>query len=538
MRWIACVLCLAACGGDDDGPTGPGTLGDHPFALTRPTCTPAGGITTVATPTLTHTIADRWQEGWLGSPAVADLDDDGTPEIVLARDELLTVWRLDAGNGATKVWEQQTDGRIWASPVVADLVPSSPGLEVAVASRGSIYAFDASGNPLPGFPATGVDEMRSLAAGDIDGDGALELVAVTSTPIEGGGQRDIVIAKEMDGSRVQGFPSNTTGVAGCDDACYVTGGYDQNITLGDVDGNGIVDVLATQDDAYLSLHDGTGKMFDAAPIFHDRTKFAGIRMMVDYALAQQGFANDESVDEQGHFTNSAAAITDLDGDGKGELVVLGSVQNASQDDRLRGVALWVMEHDGTRPAAWVAPPKVPAYLWGLWDPDSGGNVVAITNQVSLADLDGDDVPEIVFAGFDGAIHAVSSTGQPRWSTPYTDQMEVGTGGVVIADLSGEGVPEFVFATYSTQSGVSNLFVLDAGGHVLHTVPLPDRGAMPVPTIADADGDGTLDIVVSTKGGEDGQPQGLVYSVAGATDNCLLWPTGRGDLRRDGYLPPS
>jgi len=39
-----------------------------------------------------------------------------------------------------------------------------------------------------------LDELRSLAAGDIDGDGALELVAVTTSPIEGGGQRDIVLA--------------------------------------------------------------------------------------------------------------------------------------------------------------------------------------------------------------------------------------------------------------------------------------------------------------------------------------------------------
>jgi hypothetical protein len=529
---------LLVVGGGCGGSNGPGTLGDGGLPLPAPSCEPAsgGGSDQVGTPTLTHTIADRWQEGWLSSPAIADLDEDGTPEVILPRDELVVVWHLDGAGGATKVWEQATGGRIWAPPVVADLLPGTPGLEVAVASRGSIFAFDAGGNPLSGFPATGPDELRSLAAGDVDGDGALELIAVTSSPIEGGGLRDIIIAKEMNGGAVQGFPANTTGSSGCDDACYQTGGYDQNVTLGDVDGDGIVDILGTQDNAYLSLHDGTGRAFDAAPIFNGRTKFNGIRFMVDYALAQQGYADDEAVEEQGHFTNSAAAITDLDGDGQGEIIVLGSVQNAAQDDRERGVALWVVEHDGTRPAAWVAPPKMADYVWGLWDVD-GTNVVAITNQVSLADLDPAHAgPEIVFAGFDGRIWAVDAQAQPLWSFPYTSAQEVGTGGVVIADLSGDGVPEIVFATYSSGTGVSDLFVIDAGGNLLHQIPLPDRGAMPVPTLGDADGDGTLDILVSTKGGEDGMPQGLVFAVPGSSANCVLWPTGRGNYRRDGYLP--
>src|SRR5688572_3744955 len=44
--------------GDDDGP---GTLDDAALPLPSPSCDPApgGGTTTVATPTLTHTVADR-----------------------------------------------------------------------------------------------------------------------------------------------------------------------------------------------------------------------------------------------------------------------------------------------------------------------------------------------------------------------------------------------------------------------------------------------------------------------------------------------
>src|SRR4029453_6008439 len=109
------------------------------------------------------------------------------------------------------------------------------------------------------------DELRSLAAGDIDADGRLELVAVTTSPLEGGGQRDIVIAVELHGNEGDGFPANPTGASGCDENCFVTGGYDQNLALGDVDGDGDQDILAPQDNAYVSLHDGTGRAFDANP---------------------------------------------------------------------------------------------------------------------------------------------------------------------------------------------------------------------------------------------------------------------------------
>ncbi len=534
MRRIAALVVLAGCGGDGDGDGGPDA---PPLPLPSPSCTPApaGGSATVAAPTLAYTLADRWHEGWLASPAIADLDGDGTPEIIAPRDELLLVWHVAAGGSGTVAWRAATGGRIWSSPVVADLLPGRPGLEVAIASRGQLFAFDAAGTALPNFPVTWRDELRTLGAGDIDGDGALELVVVTNDPLDGTNRRDIVMAYEANGSVVTGFPPNTGGAAGCDDACYVTGGYDQNLAIGDVDGDDRVDIFAPHDNAYASLHAGTGRAFDAAPIFDGRTKFSGIRMMVDYRLAQQGYADDEAVDEQGHFTNSAPAIADLDGDGTAELILLGSVQNTAQNDRERGVALWVLHHDGTRPPGWEAPPRFGDFLSGLWD--YGDNVVGITNQPTVVELDPARAgKEIVFAGFDGRIHAVDARAQTVWNTAYTTSATVATGGVVVADLSGDGVPEIVFATYSTGGG-GHLVVLDAAGNELHRVPLPDRGAMPVPTIGDADGDGDLDIVVSLKDGEDRVRQVQVYEVPGSTANCLLWPTGRGNYRRDGYLPP-
>ncbi|HEY8146805.1 MAG TPA: FG-GAP-like repeat-containing protein [Kofleriaceae bacterium] len=526
---VITAVLLAACGGDDDG----GSLGDGGIQPPAPACEGNGGSAVAAAPVLASGLSDRGSEGWLASPIIADLDGDGTAEIAAARDESLVVWRMGGG----VLWRANTEGRIWASPIAVDLDPDTPGLELAAASRGFIHVWDATGAELDGFPFEWQDELRSLAAGDIDGDGQIELVAVTTSPLESGDQRDIVIAVEANGDPVAGFPANTTGASGCDDACYVTGGYDQNIALGDVDGDGIADIFATQDNAYLSLHDGTGRAFDAAGVFDDRTKFMGIRFLHEYRLAKQGWANNEETADQAHFTNSAPAIADIDGDGVGELVTVASVQNAAQTDRERGVALWVVENDGTRPAGWETPFHAPDYLAGLWDFE-GTNVVAATNQVSVVDLDPDRAgPEMVFAGFDGRIHAVSAAAEEMWTFAFTGDDDVLTGGVAVADLSDDGVPEIVFATYSPTDDKGALYVLDGGGNMVFSEPLPGRGGMSVPTIGDADGDGTLEIAVSLKDASD-DGEVLIYSVAGSGDSCLLWPTGRGNYRRDGYVPPA
>lgn len=538
MRWLCLLLLLPACGGASNEDAGrpdvpardAGPPRDAPAPTTASCDVGSAPSATVAAPELLATLADRYHESWLASPGVADLDADGTSEIVVARADRLLVWHLDG----SVVWSVDVEGRIWSSPVIADLT-DAPGLEVAVAARGTLHVFDAEGTEQPGFPFTWQDELRSLAADDLDGDGRLELAAVTTSPLDGT-TRDIVIAVHADGTMVSGFPPNTTNSSGCDDACYVTGGYDQNLALGDVTGDGRPELFVTQDNAYLSLHEATGRALDAASIFDGRTKFLGVRFLLDYALAQQGYANDEATENQAHFTNSAPAIADLDGDGTNELIVLGSVQNAAQTDRFRGVVLFVLRPDGTRPADWVTPFHAPDYLAGLWDFE-GTNVVGATNQVTVADVLADRPGlEMVFAGFDGAIHLVDATSAEVWSTSYTTSDRVLTGGVVVGDLSADGVPEIVFNTYSPDADVSDLVVMNASGGELHRVRLPGRGAMAVPTLADVEGDGDVEIVVSLKDAEDRVRSVLVYAVPGSEDNCLLWPTGRANDLRNGFVP--
>jgi hypothetical protein len=507
--------------------------GTAPIELPAPTCEAEGGNADVSEPELVATLFDRWHEAWLGSPVVADINADGEREILVPRGNLVLGWHLD---GAQVFYAETAGGRIWASPIVADLVPSAPGLEVAVAARGEVYVWDSEANLIPGFPTEWQDELRTIAAGDIDADGEWELVAATTNKLSGNDRLDILIAYEMDGSIVQGFPPNTGNFSGCDDACYTQGAFDQNLALGDLDGDGGLDIVAPQDNAYITLHRGDGTAFDSHQMFEHPTKVNGVRFLHNLAEAQQGWAEDEETALQAHFTNTAPAIVDLDADGNQDIVMLGSVQNAAQTDRFKGVALWAIRPDGTRLDAWNEPLHFPDYLAGLWDFE-GTNVVGATNQVAVGDIDPDHPGvELVFAAFDGKIHAVSAAREELWSYTYTSDERVLTGGVVIADLSKDGVPELSFNSYSPDEEKGHLFILDAGGNQLHKLSLPGRGAMPVPSIADVDQDGALEIIVSLKDGEDRIRQVLVYTIPGSGSACLPWPTGRGNLSRNGLVP--
>jgi hypothetical protein len=514
-------------GGGGDGGGGGGGGGTEPPQASCKAGT--GGSATVQAPKLELSLEDRDEDGWLGSPAVADLDGDGRLEIVAARGARVVVWNAD---GSAKWTAAAGNGRIWASPVVGNFAGDAK-LEVAVAARDKVYLFDAKGAASAGFPVTFEDELRSLGAGDLDGDGKLDLAAATGRS----GPTDVVAAWHGDGSKVAGFPPNASGASGCTKSqapapCYLAGAYDQNLAIGDIDGDGKQDVVVPHDNAYASFHKGTGAAFDAAAGFKGSRKTPGVRYLHALDEAQQGYSDTENTSLQAHFTNTAPAIADLDGDGTFEVVMSGSVQNASQSNRKLGVGLWAVHSDASRLAGWETPFHAPEYLSGL--EDLGGNLIGETNQVTVADLNpAEKGPEILFAGFDGKIHAVSAAKKDLWATPFTTQAGVLTPGIVVADLSGDGSPEVVFTTYGA-AGKGALFVLSAGGQKLHEIALPGRGSMAAPTVADIDGDGDLEILVSLKDTE-GKVAVQVYGVPGSQTNCVLWSTGRGNLLRNGWV---
>lgn len=540
---LTSVLALAACegqlgdvSGDDRGSRPrfvPG--GSKPLPAAASCDATPNGSAEVAAPELLLELYDDDESAWLGSPAVADLDRDGVNEIIITHNGNIVAW----GPDGEQVWrfdESRHIGRIWASPIVADF-RGDEQLEVVFAARDTIYMLDARGRVVSGWPVRWRDEIRSIAAGDIDGDGQLDIVAASTD-----NDPDILMAYHASGAPVAGFPPIESRTIGCDarrsdDAeCWIAGAYDQNLAIGDLDGNGRQDIVSPTDNSYAGFYHGTGEAFDANPMFRGRPKTPGVRYMHDLKLAQQGFGPSNEL--QAYFKNSAPAIADINGDGTPEIIMLAAAEDVAQTDQARGVGLWVVRHDASRLEGWESPFYAPDYLSG--GDDLGGNIVAATQQVTVADIDATRPGlEMIFAGLDGRIHAVYADGTEFWDVTYTTDTQVLTGGVVVGDLSGDGIPEIVFNTYSTDNGKSHLFILNAGGEILHKVPLPRLGAMPVPTLADVDGDGTVEIVVSLRkvGWNGATPEAcaLVYTVPRSATNCLLWPTARGNFYRNGWV---
>jgi hypothetical protein len=146
-----------------------------------------------------------------GSPAIADIDSDDEYEIITGTFQgpvgpdpfLLYAFEIDGSviNG----FPVALSGVIKSTPAIGDL-DDDGSKEIVVISYDdtnddSLYVFDASGNLNTGFPV-GVRYARlsSPALGDIDGDGDLEIVVGGLTTSE------IIFGFHHDGSVIQNFP--------------------------------------------------------------------------------------------------------------------------------------------------------------------------------------------------------------------------------------------------------------------------------------------------------------------------------------------
>ncbi len=535
-------------GGTGGGGTGGGGTGGSGGAVNPPppSCkaAPSGSSGAVQAPSLRSTLDASWDENWLAAPALVDVDGDDKLDIVAARHSVLYAWKGDG----TKLWQtawassasnspEHGNSRMWASPVVADF-DGDGDVEIAVGSDAdsksgvNVAVYDHTGELLSGWPQHfgGSDEVRSIAAADIDGDGKLE-VLVNKT-----NKGPATTVYELDGKTHPGFPQVA---AGCDppapaEKCWDFGGYNQNIAAGDLDGDGVADVVSSYDAIGFGIFKGDGTPFPTHSSFDDKV-ITSVEAYHDLKLSQQGWGTGD----RSEFTYSPPVIADIDGDGDKEIVLAGDHEH-SKDTTNQGITLWVINHDMTRPSGWD-PPKdsgMPLHSGNL-----GANIVPTSPSPSVAELDGKPGLEIVYPAYDGKLYAYTSTGGVFWSYSFgASSPYVGAGEALIVDLNGDGAPEIVFTTYSAGAAgkpdtPAHLIVLDAGGNELHKIEIHARGSLAAPAVADLDGDGQLELVISLKdtlGGGKGGVQ--IWELPGSGDNCVLWGTGRGGLTRQGYVP--
>ncbi len=134
-----------------------------------------------------------------------------------------------------------------------------------------------------------------------------------------------------------------------------------------------------------------------------------------------------------------------------------------------------------------------ATLWSNpgWDPLGG---------VAMADVDGDGYTDIVGAGTGGQIRAIDRNGNPMWSTPvglttYAPQ-------ATVADLDGNGTVEVI---------VDMFIVAGSNGQLISTLNLGDYIPYRVPAVGDIDLDGRQEIILGNR----------AFDMSGATE----WTAG-------------
>jgi len=204
------------------------------------------------------------------------------------------------------------------------------------------------------------------------------------------------------------------------------------------------------------------------------------------------------------------AVGDLDGDGDRE-VVFGTYY---RDERV--IAL---HHDG----------RV------LWELPSGGGPV--DGSVAVVNLDGDGLPEVLWGNAQTTeFHVADAAGRDHWSMTVGEVLDAPA---AVADMDGDGDLDIVLASCGRAGAPGGLRVLDAfTGRVIWRAQVGGC-YQSAPLIIDQDGDGSLDVVVSTWfdhqvrafAGRDGRLRW--ETPIGGTDNWTYHAGSFGDLSGDG-----
>jgi len=241
-----------------------------------------------------------------------------------------------------------------------------------------------------------------------------------------------------------------------------------------------------------------------------------------------------------NFADGPAVIADVDGNGTMEVVATGNVYDCHAGyPPSRYMGVYVFNADRSRFNS-------SGYSWDTVPINTGAPlsedwtvIESAMPNPALADLDGDGELEIVYASYDGRVHAFWLD-QSGWTySVYTGGTYRFASEPVVADLDNDGHAEVIFGSWvrkgSNQTG--KLHILDYQGNVVHEVNLPVafgspdwNGALAAPTLANIDSDPDLEVVLNTA------HSGVVaYELPGTADARVLWGTGRGNYQRTGSI---
>ncbi len=380
---------------------------------------------------------------------LADLNGDGVDEILYGIDT--TLFALN-GDGSI-YFEKPVEGPILLPPSIADLdddgtpeIIFNTGYPTTV---GRVYVMDNTGESLPGWPLSFNDKwmINAPAIADVDGDGTLDIV----TGERFGSTQGYVHALNIDGTEIN---------AGWPVSLPATPAFTPSI--GDIDNDGDMDVVIAASSAGMYAFDSSGTILPGFPLVDPAKRYSyQSPMLVDLdgneTLEIIGsnhgdspsyyVLNSDATYAAGwpivinEWTYSPPTVVDLDDDGTYELFF--GNRNTSNDGTPLPT-IYGQAPDGSD-------------LNNFPVENYGGNEGVIT----IADINEDNVPEVIFSSVitdaDGVgyLHAYSVDGSGEIDGfPLRTPGFTFLNGAVLGDVDNDGMMDLTANSYKLNFGAT------------------------------------------------------------------------------------